>query len=96
MPTLVTVNTTTGTFPIDIWVCNDCTTGGTNICQYINTVSVLPYTFTLPTIYESAQNYSIKFIDDNGCEVCDVYSYYYTFQNDGVFFFMDGTPYEFQ
>jgi len=96
MATSVTVNTSTGTFPLNIWVCNNCTTGSTNVCQYISTVNSLPYTFTLPSIYESSLNYSIKFIDSNGCIFCEEYSYFKQFEDGDTFIFMDGTPYEFQ
>jgi len=46
MATFVTVNTTTGSYPINVWVCNDCSSGATNVCQYIDTidnVGELPY-----------------------------------------------------
>jgi hypothetical protein len=95
MATVVTVNSTTGTLPLDIWVCDSCT-GASPTCQYIGTTSTFPYDFTLPSIYESSQVYSIKFIDDNGCVYCEEYSYYKQFEGGEVFFFNDGTPYEFQ
>lgn len=99
MATFVTVNTATGTYPINVWICSDCSSGATNICQYIDTidnVGEIPFTFQLPTIYETALSYSIKFIDSLGCEVCDEYSTYKQFQDGDPFIFMDGTTYEFQ
>lgn len=93
MATIVTINSvTSGTSPYDIWVCDTCY--GT--CQYINTTSVIPFSFTLPAIYETYVSYVIKIIDDNGCVYCDTETIYKQFQNSDLFEFMDGTPYEFQ
>jgi hypothetical protein len=90
---LVTINTiTSGTSPFDIWVCDTCY--GT--CQYIDTITSAPYTFTLPPVYETYTNYVVKLIDNNGCVYCDIGSIYKQFQNSDLFEFMDGTPYEFQ
>ncbi len=99
MATFVTVNTTTGSYPINVWVCNDCSSGATNVCQYIDTidnVGELPYTFQLPSIYENSLGYSIKFEDSNNCEICGEYSIFKQFEDGDTFIFMDGTPYEFQ
>jgi hypothetical protein len=93
MGTTVTVNSvTSGTSPYDIWVCDNCS--GT--CQYIDTTSTLPYSFTLPAVYETYLSYVIKIVDDNGCVYCDTQYYYKQFQDSEFFEFMDGTPYEFQ
>jgi hypothetical protein len=93
MATIVTINSvTSGTSPYDIWVCDTCY--GT--CQYINTTSTIPYTFTLPAIYETYGSYVVKIIDDNGCVYCDSEIFYKQFQNSDLFEFMDGVPYEFQ
>ncbi len=93
MATIVTINSvTSGTSPYDIWVCDTCY--GT--CQYIDTTSTIPYTFTLPAIYETYGSYVVKIIDDNGCVYCDNEIFYKQFQNSDLFEFMDGVPYEFQ
>jgi hypothetical protein len=93
MATIVTINSvTSGTSPYDIWVCDTCY--GT--CQYIDTTSTIPYTFTLPAIYETYSSYVVKIIDDNGCVYCDNEIFYKQFQNSDLFEFMDGVPYEFQ
>jgi hypothetical protein len=90
---LVTINTiTSGASPFDIWVCDTCY--GT--CQYIDTITSAPYTFTLPPVYETYTNYVVKLIDNNECVYCDTGSIYKQFQNSDLFEFMDGTPYEFQ
>ena len=73
----VTINTiTSGTSPFDIWVCDTCY--GT--CQYIDTITTTPYSFTLPAVYETYLSYVVKLIDDNGCVYCDTV-YYKQFQN---------------
>jgi hypothetical protein len=93
MATIVTINSvTSGTSPYDIWVCDTCY--GT--CQYIDTTNTIPYSFTLPTSYETYPSYVIKIIDDNGCVYCDTEILYKQFQNSELFEFMDGTPYQFQ
>lgn len=93
MATIVTINSvTSGTSPYDIWVCDTCY--GT--CQYIDTTSTIPYSFTLPAIYETYLTYVVKIIDDNGCVYCDNELNYKQFQNSDLFEFMDGVPYQFQ
>lgn len=93
MATTVTINSvTSGTSPYDIWVCDTCY--GT--CQYIDTTPTIPYSFILPSIYETYPTYVVKVIDDNGCVYCDTESYYKQFQNSELFEFMDGSPYDFQ
>ena len=51
MPIDITINNISGASPYDVWVCDDCTTAGT--CQYIDTITTVPYSFTLPTIFET-------------------------------------------
>ena len=95
MSVLVTINSiTSGTAPYDIWVCDDCSTGA--ICQYIATIPTVPYSFTLPAIFETYPTYVIKIIDDNGCVYCNEQCYYKQFQDGDCFEFMDNTPYDFQ
>jgi hypothetical protein len=95
MSTLVTINTiSAGTQPYDVWVCDTCY--GT--CQYIDTISgsSLPYSFTLPAIYDTYPSYTVKIIDDNNCVYCQDTLIYKQFQDDELFEFMDGEDYEFQ
>jgi len=95
MPILVTINTiTSGASPYDVWVCDDCTTAGT--CQYINTITTVPYSFTLPTIFETYPTYVIKIIDNNGCIYCSDQCFSKQFQNGDCMEFMDGVYYDFQ
>jgi hypothetical protein len=64
----VSINTiTSGTSPYNVWVCDTCF--GT--CQYIDTINTTPYSFTLPTTFESYQSYVVKLIDLNGCVFCE-------------------------
>lgn len=93
MATLVTINSiTSGTSPYHVWVCDSCV--GT--CQYINTITTTPYTFTVPSVYDSYFSYVIKIIDDNGCVFCYETSNYKQFEDDIFFDFMDGIPYQFE
>lgn len=93
MPTIVNINSiTSGTPPYHIWICDTCY--GT--CIYQATTSIIPYSFTLPTIYETYASFVIKIIDDNGCVYCYDADIYKQFQNSDLFEFMDGLPYNFQ
>lgn len=94
------VNITTiisGTSPYDIWICDKCDTTGT--CQYINTFTnaQLPFSFTLPAVYETYPSFVIKIIDDNKCEYCyDTALVFKEFMNGDEFDFMNDQRYEFQ
>ncbi len=94
MATLITLNSTTGTLPLDIWICDSCDETGS--CIYAGTATSLPYSFLLPELYETFPTYSIKFIDNNDCEYCNNYSEFKQFMDSEIFEFMDDTPYEFQ
>jgi|APGre2960657404_1045060.scaffolds.fasta_scaffold06896_3 hypothetical protein len=65
MPTLVTLTATTGTLPLNLWICDS--TGATATCIYYDTVTSLPYPFVLPTVYETYPSYALKIIDANLC-----------------------------
>lgn len=64
----VSLTATTGTLPLDIWICDSCESTAT--CVYYNTISSLPYSFILPSQYENNAVYAIKVIDDQGCSYC--------------------------
>lgn len=68
MATSVSLTATTGTLPLDIWICDSCESTAT--CVYYDTTNTLPYTFTLPSEYENNAVYAIKVIDDGGCSYC--------------------------
>jgi hypothetical protein len=90
----IIINSTTGVLPIDVWVCDSCDVSA--VCTYLDTVNSLPSTITIPPTYDSFVSYGIKFIDNLGCESCELLSNYVQFQDGDNFDFMDGLPYEFQ
>ena len=53
--------------------CGDCTSS--SVYQYINTVSSLPYSFTLPSEYSYYVTYGVKVIDNNNCVYCTFFTY---------------------
>lgn len=91
----ITINSiTSGTTPYNIYVCDMCS-GGT--CQLIGTITSTPYTFTLPTIYETYTTYAVKLIDNDGCEYCETMGAgYQQFQDGDYFEFMNGDEFGFQ
>ena len=65
----VTINNViSGTSPYNVWVCDTCE--GT--CQYIDTISTTPYTFNLPSNFETFDSFTVKLVDSNNCVYCDV------------------------
>lgn len=94
MAAQIQINSTTGSLPLDIWVCDSCLVTAT--CTYLTTVNTLPATVTIPAMYESYPTFGIKFIDSLGCETCTLASLDNQFQDGDTFEFMDGEPYEFQ
>ena len=91
----ITINSvTSGQSPYNLYVCDLCN-GGT--CQYIATTSTIPYTFTLPTIFETYPSYVVKIEDSNGCTYCETSgTYAKQFQDGDYFEFMDGGEYLFE
>lgn len=67
MSTLIEINVIAGQPPFDIYLCDSPTS-----CIYINTIGVspdiLPYTFQIPVIMEGQTNFTLKVIDNYGCE----------------------------
>ena len=60
----VTISSVTGNTPVNIYYC-DATSGS---CVYTATVSVFPFTFTVPDPYDYG-DFVIKIIDTQNCEV---------------------------
>lgn len=86
-----------GASPYSVWVCDKC--DSTGVCQYIDsfTDAEIPYSFVLPSVYETYPSYVVKVIDNNDCEYCyDTAEILKQFQDDDDFDFMDDQPYEFQ
>lgn len=91
--TTITINSiTSGSSPFNLWVCDTCF--GT--CQYIDTISTTPHSFTLPTSFETYESFVVKLIDSNGCVYCETETIYKQFEDGSIFKFMDGLPYEFE
>jgi hypothetical protein len=61
----VTIENITGQTPYDIYICQ---TGGTG-CFYMTTISSVPYSFDIPSPYDSSLAYMVKIIDNNGCVI---------------------------
>jgi hypothetical protein len=58
----VTITSVTANTPVDIYYCNSFSAS----CVFVSTVSVFPYTFTVPSPYDET-NIVIKIEDNNGC-----------------------------
>jgi len=63
MPKVVTINNITGSSPYNVYLCDNPMTS----CVWINTVSTLPYSFNIPSLLESQNDYTLKVQDNNGC-----------------------------
>ena len=95
MATVVTLASTTGSIPLDIWLCDSCDSTAT--CVYYDTTNILPYSFTVPSEYETNVTYAVKVIDSNGCIYCETASVLGKQFEDGDYFeFMDGEEFDFQ
>jgi len=68
MPTNITINNITGTSPYDIYICDNPIT----ICIYITTTSTIPFSFDVPSILESQNDFTVKVVDDNNCEITQI------------------------
>ena len=63
MPTDITINNITGASPYHVYLCDNPIT----TCVYVVTISTLPYTFTLPSILSSQDDFTLKIVDSNHC-----------------------------
>jgi hypothetical protein len=63
MPKIITINDITGSDPFNIYLCDNPVT----VCIYVDTISTFPYSFQIPTILESQDDFNLKVEDDNGC-----------------------------
>jgi hypothetical protein len=68
MPTQVTINNITGATPFDIYICDDPIT----TCVYVNTITGTTLTFALPTIMDGQTSYTLKVVDNNGCQITEI------------------------
>lgn len=65
MPTEITINTLSGTPPFDVYICDDPII----TCIYVDTISVTPYTFNVPSLIDGNSSYNLTVVDDTGCSV---------------------------
>ena len=63
MPTDITINNITGATPFDVYLCDNPIT----TCFYVDTISLFPYTFEVPSILSSQTDFTIKIVDNNDC-----------------------------
>lgn len=64
MSTFININIIAGQPPFNIYLCDNPIT----TCVYINTITSFPYEFQIPVIMEGQNDYTLKVIDNNGCE----------------------------
>lgn len=60
----ITITTLTANTPAQIFYCDALSAA----CQYVSTISVVPFTFNVPSPY-SDQDFVIKIIDNTGCTI---------------------------
>lgn len=67
MPIQTTIYSLSGTSPFDVYICQFNLTG----CFYIDTITSgdIPFTFTIPAPYDTAESYCVKVVDDQGCVI---------------------------
>jgi hypothetical protein len=68
MPTNITINNVTGTSPYDIYICDNPIT----ICIYITTTSTIPYSFDVPSILDSQNDFTVKIVDNKSCVITQI------------------------
>lgn len=66
----ITITNLIGTPPFDIYLCDNIY----NNCIYINTITALqiPYSFLVPTSFESLTSVGVKAIDDVNCVIKNI------------------------
>lgn len=67
MPTEITINNITGSPSFHVYICDD----PISLCVYIDTISSVPFTFTIPSILDGQTSYNLKIIDNNDCEIIE-------------------------
>ena len=68
MPTVITLNNVTGASPFDVYLCDNPIT----TCVYITTISSLPYSFNVPGLLQTQDDFTIKVVDNNNCEITQI------------------------
>ena len=65
MALTITIGGITGLSPYNVYICQGDGTG----CFYINQINSTPYTFDIPTPYDSSLEYMVKVVDAVGCVI---------------------------
>ena len=68
MPTVITLNNVTGASPFDVYLCDNPVT----TCVYISTISSFPYSFNVPGLLQTQDDFTIKVVDNNNCEITQI------------------------
>jgi len=61
----ININTSTGVPPYDVYLCQ---VDGSD-CIYIDTISAVPYSFIIPSPYDTADDFTLKVSDSTGCQI---------------------------
>jgi hypothetical protein len=64
MSTFININIIAGQPPFNIYLCENPIAN----CVYIDTITTFPYEFQIPVIMEGQNDFTLKVIDNNGCE----------------------------
>ena len=64
MSTFININVIAGQAPFNIYLCENPIAN----CVYIDTITMFPYEFQIPAIMEGQNDFTLKVIDNNGCE----------------------------
>ena len=64
MSQTVTISSVNANLPVNIYYCDSMSAS----CVFVSTVSVFPYTFTVPSPYDT-DNFIVKIIDSEGCVI---------------------------
>jgi hypothetical protein len=68
MSVQLTINGITGTSPFDVYLCQPNGSG----CFYVDTITTLPYGFSIPQPYDTSLAYMLKIIDQQNCIISGV------------------------
>ena len=68
MPIDVTINNISGSTPFDIYICDDPIT----MCIYVDTISTVPYQFSVPNLMINLTSFNLKMVDSNGCTTTQI------------------------
>lgn len=68
MPVSITINAVTGQSPYNVYICQSNGTG----CFYVDTTATIPFTFNIPSPYDTATAYMLKLIDANNCVITGI------------------------